>query len=663
MRIDFRPRLIRPQLQCVLALCLAPLLILFGAQSAFAKPAIADNFVLVDQHGAAHELHYLRDSAAVVLIVHGNGCQMVSSNLDAYKSLRDDYASKGVEVLMINSNLQDNRTSIAQDAQEWNIDFPILDDRTQIVGRALGLNRTAEVLVIQPGSWNIVYRGPINDRVDYERQKATANKRYVRDALDAVLAGKKVAVTEIASPGCIINYDDSALQNISYAETIAPLLIDNCVACHIKGGIAPWAMSEYNMVKGFAPMMREVIRTKRMPPWHADPEIGHWSNDAGLSDQQTRTLISWIEAGAQRGKGPDPLTQVPPLDNQWTLGEPDLVLDIPAFEVPANGIVEYQFPTVPNPLNKDVWVIAAAIIPGDPKAVHHILAGSSEKPILEDGIENIFENFILTYAPGNDASGMPEGTGVFVAKGGVYQFQMHYTPYGKTTVDRSKIGLYFAESAPKNFYREQVIVNPSIAIQPNADRHEESAYFDFAHDATIHALFPHAHYRGRSSEFTVEYPDGKKDVILSVPNYDFNWQRTYQFSTPLKIPAGTRMVHRTIYDNSSKNRGNPDPSETVRWGLQSEQEMLYGSVGYSWTNETTAKPIHDYDYSEAAQMVGFMDADRDGVITKAEMSERFLRGIGDNFGKLDRDADGGLNIMEIFYMIKSQQQAKAASGE
>jgi hypothetical protein len=390
--------------------------------------------------------------------------------------------------------------------------------------------------------------------------------------------------------------------------------------------------------------------------------VGHWANDVGLSDQETRTLIDWIEAGAPRGEGEDPLKKVPALDNQWTLGEPDLILDIPAFEVPANGIVDYQFPTVTNPLDKDVWVVAAAIIPGDPKAVHHILAGSSEKMIVESHLENIFENFILTYAPGNEASGMPEGTGVFVPKGGVYQFQMHYTPYGKASVDKSKIGLYFSETAPKNFYREQVIVNPYLTIPPNADRHEESAYFDFSKDAVIHALFPHAHYRGRSSEFELEFPDGSKEVILSVPNYDFNWQRTYSFAEPKQVPAGTRIVHRTIYDNSAKNKSNPDAQEQVRWGLQSEQEMLYGSMGYSWADETTAKPTHDLLLAEASQRMGFLDKNMDGVASKAEMPKRMVAGIGENWEKLDRDADGGLNLSEMLMMMRSRQQRSASQG-
>lgn len=616
----------------------------------------ADNFVLIDHKGKAHELYYHRDSNAVVIVAQGNGCQIVRSNLEDLRKLRDDYADQDVEVLMLNANLQDTRSTIAAEAEEWGADFPILKDRTQIIAKSLKLSRTGEVLVINPKTWEVVYRGPLSDRVDYERQKDKANKHYVRDALDALIAGNDVTLKQVNSPGCIINYEKVDGATISYTDTIAPILKENCVACHIQGGIAPWAMSEYSFVKGFAPMIREVVRTKRMPPWHADPEIGHWRNEVGMSDSDTQTLIAWIEAGAPRGKGQDPLKQVAALENKWTLGEPDLIIDIPAFEVPANGIVDYQFPHVANPYDKDVWVVAAEVIPGDPKAVHHILAGSSENPV-KGRLSEIFENFIITYAPGNEASKMPAGTGVFVPKGGVYQFQMHYTPYGKKTIDKSRIGLHFSDKAPDNFYREQVIVNFELAIPAEAEEHQEKAYFLFDKDADIHALFPHSHYRGVSSTFELEYPDGKVETILSVPNYDFNWQRTYQLTEPKRVPAGSKVVHKTIYNNSSKNRGNPAPQETVYWGLQSEQEMLYGSVGYSWVDEHADKPIHNAQRARLFQMMGMMDQNTDGKITQPELTPDFSGFVGNRFSEFDKNADGWLNMRELSSVFQAMQEA------
>lgn len=633
------------------------LALLVLSSAAAADTLTVDNFLLIDHQGKAQELYYHSDDKAVVIVAQGNGCQIVRSNLEDLKAIRKDYANQGVEILMLNANLQDSHATIVAEAEEWGNDFAIMKDRTQIIARSLKLSRTGEVLVIDPRSWQVVYRGPLSDRVDFERQKNKADKRYVRDTLDALIAGKKVTPSTVNAPGCIINYDDIDLAKISYSETIVPILKENCVACHLQGGIAPWAMSEYAMIKGFAPMIREVVRTKRMPPWHADPEIGHWRNDVGMSDQDTKTLITWVEAGAPRGEGDDPLKQIQPLENLWTLGEPDLIIDIPAFEVPATGTVDYQFPNVPNPYDRDVWVVAAEVIPGDPKAVHHILAGSSAKQ-PQGRLSEIFENFIITYAPGNEASSMPTGTGVFVPKGGVYQFQMHYTPYGKKAVDRSRIGLHFSDKPPANFYREQVIVNFELAIPANAEQHEEKAYFMFDKDAEIHALFPHSHYRGVSSTFEIQYPDGKVETILSVPNYDFNWQRTYQFTEPKPVPAGSKVIHRTIYNNSAKNRGNPAPDEIVYWGLQSEQEMLYGSVGYSWVNETTDKPIHDRGRADLFQMQGLMDHNFDGKVAKSELTRSLTRAVGDNFDQFDTSKDGLLDLQELGGMLQTIRQKR-----
>lgn len=611
------------------------------------------DFSLLDQHGESHRLKYHKDANAIVLIVHGNGCQIVRSALSDYRALRDDYADRGVKVLMINSNLQDDRDNIAKEAQEWDVDFPILDDPTQAIGRSLELTRTAEVLVINPDSWEIVYRGALNNRVDYERQKVAASETYVRDVLDQLIAGEVPEFASVDSPGCLINFVERNGADISYTDTIAPMLVDNCTACHVEGGIAPWAMTEYRMILGFAPMISEVLRTGRMPPWHADPTVGKWQHDGGMSDDDKATLLAWIEAGAPRGEGADPLLALGPRHADWTLGEPDLILEVPAFDVPATGIVDYQFPQVENPLDRDAWVVAATIIPGDQRAVHHVLMGTvSEKvPEGKENEDDIFENYIMGYAPGNESAHMPEGTGVFVAADDWYTFQMHYTPYGRSATDVTRVGLYFADEPPAQYFRQQVVVNPAIRIPPRAAAHEEKAYFAFAHDAVIHNLTPHSHYRGRSSTFELLYPDGERELVLSVPAYDFNWQRTYTFAEPKAVPAGTRIVHRTVYDNSANNPGNPNPDEEVRWGLQSEQEMLYGSVSYVWAHEQAAEPFHDPVTADAAQYLGFLDQDMDGKVAKAELPGGMRKRIGWKWYFLDRNWDGGLDQGEMEKML------------
>jgi len=330
------------------------------------------------------------------------------------------------------------------------------------------------------------------------------------------------------------------------------------------------------MVQGWSPMIREVLMTKRMPPGQIDPHVGKFSNDYVLAVEEQQKIVQWIEAGAQKDGDIDPLAELTWPATKWTLGEPDLMLEVPAFDVPATGVVDYQYPVLVNPLDHGVWVVAATIIPGDTQAVHHVLMGSADTAPAKDDKESVFQNYIMGYAPGNESAHMPEGTGVYVPPGGVYLLQMHYTPYGKPATDRTRVGLYFAKAdeVPANFLRQHVVLNPKLSIPPHAKAHEERAYFEFYHDATIYSLVPHSHYRGRSSTFELAYPDGSSELILSVPNYDFNWQRTYSFAEPRQVPAGTRIIHRTVYDNSAQNPANPDPDRKVPCGLQSTDELL-----------------------------------------------------------------------------------------
>ena len=632
-----------------------------------AQAAQVDNFVLLDHLGAAHELHYYRDAPAVVIMVQGNGCPIVRNALNDYKALRDRYAEQGVAFYLLNANLQDDRASMRKEAAEWDIDIPILDDETQLIGEALGLVRTAEVLVIDPKAWQVAYRGPLNDRInDYERQRAEVGEHYAADAIEALIAddGQAIQVAERDAIGCLINFPARSQEagQVNYVADVAPILQQNCVICHQEGGIGPWAMSGYNMVRGFAPMIREVVRTKRMPPWHADPHIGAFKNGRGLTVEEARTLVHWAESGAPRGEGEDPLALVNNKAVEWPLGEPDLIIDIPAFAVPANGVVEYQFPEVENPLDEAKWVVATDVLPGDRNVVHHVLFGSSRSPTDPADRNLDFELFIGDYAPGNEGSHMPAGTGVLVEGGGYYQFQMHYTPYGKAVVDRSQLGLYFADEPPPNYLRQTMVVDPTIRVPANDARHQEEAYLTFDRDALLHSLGPHAHYRGIASHFELRRPDGSSEILLSVPNYDFNWQRTYEFAEPVAMPAGSRLVHRTTYDNSARNPGNPDPNRDVTWGLQSWDEMLYGAVQFTWTEESTDNPIHNEALHDTFQFVGFMDRNMDGKLVWSELPQQMKKRLVQGFAAVDTNGDGGLDANEIFKMQQRRQDVAAADG-
>ena len=549
-----------------------------------------ENFRLLDNRGDSHELYYYDDMKAVVVMVQGNGCPIVRNAMPAFQALKNEYADKGVQFFLLNSNLQDNRQTVAREAEEFGYDIPVLLDDTQIIGESMDLVRTGEVFVLDPQTWSVTYHGAVDDRLDYETQKAEASKHYLKDAIDDMLAGKTVEVASTEPLGCLINFPEKQHRaqhaNISYSEEIAPMLADNCVACHRDGGIGPWAMTDYNMVRGFSLMIREVVRTQRMPPWHADPAVGHFSNDRSLSAEQTQKLVHWIEAGAPRGEGPDPLAEMDHTWGTWAvhepeLGEPDYIIDIPAAEIPATGVVDYMYHFVQNNIEQDVWVKAAEILPGDRAVLHHVITsyGQMETEGPRKGrLKREGQAGLRGYVPGMVSQHFPENTGVFLPADATIEFQMHYTTNGKATVDESKLGIWVYDAPPEHQVFSLILANGRIKIPPHAKNHMETAERVMPKPAIIYNMLPHAHFRGKASQFSVVYPDGTEEVLLHVPNYDFNWQTTYELAEPKYIPAGTKIVHTTWWDNSAQNPANPDPTIEVTWGEQSWEEMLFGAV-------------------------------------------------------------------------------------
>ncbi len=618
-------------------------------------PVTVDNFRLADQDLQAQELYRLKDSKAVVIITYGAGCPITRNNAKAYADLKAAYAAKGVEFLALDSNLQDRREDIKAELADYKLDMPVMMDTNQLVGEQLGVTRTAEVIVLDPKTWKVVFRGPIDDRVTYERQKAAATEHYAADALDSVLAGQHVKTAHVAPEGCLINFplraEKVALAKISYAHDVAPIIGDKCVSCHQPGGIGPMALTSYEQVKGFSPMIREVLRTRRMPPYHADPSVGHFLDDKRLSPDQIKTVVHWIEAGAPRGDGPDPLAAKQYAVAEWPLGKPDLILDVPAYTIPASGIVDYQRPFIANPLKEPHWIKASTIKVNNRQSVHHILTGLlAEVPTEGYASETKWGVSVGGYAVGSESQKNPVNVGAYMPVGGAIGFQNHYTPFGKQVEERSQIALYFYKNGevPKYVMHNVAIADLSIMIGPGEESHPETAYIQFPHDALLFGAFPHSHYRGRSADVWIQYPDGKKKLLLAIPKYDFNWQREYTFAEPVKVPAGSRIITNYTYDNSKRNAANPDPNRTVPWGDQSFDEMLYTALRYRWVDETSARMKPDYE-KELAQgrLMGMFDDDKKGYVVKADLKGRVGEGIKNSFALLDADKDGRLDAKEL----------------
>lgn len=559
-----------------------------------AKPSErVENFTLLDHLGESHELYYYSDTKALAFMVQGNGCPISRNAWPRFRELRDEYAEKGVKFMMINSNLQDHRASINREAEQFGIDVPILIDEAQIIGESLGLIRTGEVFIVNPEDWTMSYRGSLDDRLTYGAQKATANQHYLKDALDDLLAGVPVRTASTDAVGCLINFPRMRQKKdleISYSEEIAPILMNKCVTCHRPGGIGPWAMTDYDMVQGFAPMIREVVRTKRMPPWHADPAFGNFSNDRSLTVEEVQALVHWVGSGAPRGEGPDPLSTVDHSRPEWQLGKPDLVIEIPPVEIPATGLVEYQHRLVKNPLDEHVWIWASEIIPGDPSALHHVVTKFGAIEVAGEGGKKIDQGLaeqLGAYMPGQWGDVCSQDSAILLPAGAAFEFEMHYTTYGRKTVDHSRFGLYFRKTPPKHHLQMAFFVNQDIKIPPHAKNHSETAEQVFTWgDVLIFDMHPHAHYRGKAAKFVAYYPNGTIETLLSVPDYDFNWQIAYKLAQPKVLPKGTRVVYTTWWDNSVQNLPNPDPNREVPWGLQTMDEMLYGTIRFSYIDST-----------------------------------------------------------------------------
>lgn len=560
------------------------------------------NFALLDHEGNSHQLRKYGDSPAIVLISTSASCLEIIEQLPKYRLLRTTWERQGVVFLGINSAANDSLDEIRNMAQLHNFDLPILLDDSQLVAEGLGLTKAGELVVLEPNRFRVLYRGGL----DIESQRARpefniaerAGTSFLSDTLTAVVAGamslQDSTVTADAI-GCDLSFParDMHAKNVpDYATDIAPILEEKCVSCHIEGGIAPFAMNSHMMVQGWSPMMKEVMMTKRMPPAQVDPSINHFINARYMEPEELQTLVHWIDAGAPRGTADvDPLTLIEPPQSMWQLGEPDYIVEVPGFTVPATGVLDYENVTLNLPFTEDKWIKSVQHIPGDRRVLHHLLSYIVPADYVEaivEGENDSYREFLEGYAPGKDeAVTYPENSGMFVPKGSAVQMSVHYTTFGKETVDNTLLGLYFADEAPRFQYSTYSLSHggANIVIPRGATDHKMSASYVFEDEVLLHGLRPHMHYRGKNMRFTVIYPDGTKDDVINVPDYNFAWQPTYRLSEPMLLPAGSRVMIEGAFDNSQYNLGNPDPAAVVRGGAQSWDEMFIGYLSYHKTGE------------------------------------------------------------------------------
>lgn len=548
------------------------------------------NFGLYDHEDNFHRLHYYSDASAIVLYVQGNACPIVRKSINGIEAIKDAYQERGVQFFMINSNLQDTRSSISEEALAYDINTPILVDEDQLVAEMLDINITAETFVIDPEDWSLIYRGPIDDQLGYGADKGEAKEQYLKEVLDTKLAGQEIEKVYRKAKGCAVARL-SAMEDyaeLTY-EDVAPILRDNCYECHQEGGIAPWPMNGYPMVVGWSAMIRQVLQTKRMPPWHADPHIGSFSNDISISQEEIRKIIAWVDNGSKRGEGSDILADLTPDVAKWSLGSPDYVIHLNTEEIPANGIIDYRYQTKTIDITEDKYVSAIEVKPGNPNVLHHVLASIDypegyEEPVARN-VSRWIDGLLLGWAPGGEAEQFPDGTGRLLPAGSQVVFQLHYTTSGKAESDQTDIGLYFHESDPEEEYVILGPVNFEFKIPPRTKHYPVVAKYPIKRPTTIHAVLPHMHYRGKSMNYVAHYPDGTEEMLFSAADYNFNWQRFYYLSEPKHLPVGSYLTVNAVFDNSSQNEFNPDPEATIYFGEQTFDEMMIGYMSVTFGDD------------------------------------------------------------------------------
>ena len=397
-----------------------------------------------------------------------------------------------------------------------------------------------------------------------------------------------VFLTLVALMGPGSSVDSNTAAAVTFSRDIAPIFYKNCASCHRPGEIAPMSLMTFKDARPWAKSIREKVADGTMPPWHADPKHGSFKNDRRLSKKDIDTIVAWVDGGAVEGH-PKDLPRAPQFTEGWQIGKPDVVLTMgKEFNVPAEGVVNYQYFLVPTGFTEDKWIQAAEVRPGNRAVVHHVIVFVVSTDSLKQRLSLFGEGGIdglVGTAPGEAGMVLPEGVGRLVKAGSILVLQVHYTPNGTAQKDRTSVGFIFSRKPVEKAANGGAAMNRRFAILPGDANYEVRSSFSFKEDSHIMSLMPHMHVRGKDFEYTLVYPDGTSKVILSVPRYSFNWQTRYEFKEPVAAPKGSRLVCVAHFDNSSNNKWNPDPSKTVRWGPQTWDEMMIGFVGFTVDNQ------------------------------------------------------------------------------
>ena len=539
-----------------------------GMQLLGAIVSAAVSWHLADVTGAWHDSAAAR-APVTVLVFLAPDCTISERSRPALTELHESFAAGGSRFFGVVAGRWPRET-----VQRLRLAFPILLDPNLELTRQTGARVTPEAFVID-AKGAIVYRG----RVD-----------GLREALDDVAAGRAVKRPILRATGCTISGLDArpAAKGPGFAETAWPVLSKHCVECHRTGGPAPFSLATYADAAPRAAAIAEAVTARRMPPWKPDPGPPHFLGERRLTAMEMAALVAWARGGAAEGSAGAPLPPVPPAA-EWRLGTPDRVSAMSApFAVPAGGADLYRCFVIPAGLDRDQWVKAFEFRPGEPRAVHHALifvdhsraarrrdAETPEPGYPCFGVPGFLPSSSLGgWAPGTGAVTYPEGAAVRLRKDADLVLQLHYAPGGERREDRSSVGLYFTEAAPTRRMMDIALGSRDLDIPAGAAAYRVHDSFTTPVDVIATGIIPHAHFIARTMRGWAMLPDGRRINLLTIRDWDFNWQQQYRYREPIAFPAGTRFEMEFVYDNSAANPRNPSsPPRRVRWGPDSTDEM------------------------------------------------------------------------------------------
>lgn len=528
----------------------------------------------------ARTLNDFGDKKAFVLVFVDRDCPLVQKYLPVLERLHRDREAKGLQVIAVNSGPHDTITTMAHQAVEFGCTFPFVKDIDCRVADACGVQRTPEVVVLD-AHYHVRYRGRIDDQYRNGGQRKEPTRRDLLLAVEEVLAGKPVSVATTAVDGCLITRPSKNTEPVNYAEHVAPILKNHCQSCHQPNTAAPFALLTYEQAKAKGRTLAEAANEGRMPPWFAHQREGDQLQHQHLTSAQRDTLVRWVAQGMPQGdltKAPAPLKEE---KSEWRIGQPDLVLSTSKVELPKEGDIPYKYLILPHVFAEDTWVQAVQIKPSLPKAVHH--ANLAHFKLGESFKES---NFVTGIVPNGEPMTVQPGVAYLIPKGSMLGLQVHYVTTGKPEQVSLSVGIKYARGTIDQRMRHMLFVDTRYTIPAGASAHPVAVERTVPNDIVGIGLFAHMHVRGKAMSFTAQLPDGKTESLLSIPNYNFEWQLPYRWEPGKKvIPKGTKITCTALYDNSAFNPYNPDSTKPVKDGPQTYHEMLNGFMFYVEANE------------------------------------------------------------------------------